>query len=256
MSFAISPLQHWSAEPSSVTFKSPEFANIISTAMGVSVPEYDQIVAAVRGRKATIQRELGLLAGIEAQRARLREQDALAPDFDQRVADFETAEAEAGQKLSSSETALKEAQTVLESAEKERDAVKAKFSDVCEKLRIAERGKRTKLNEKKRLLQIDTSKRFSACAALQEAVDRAQAKVQQDKARISRIRGERERLLELRRSQAPELLRLKERWNQARAKVEVLQQDLDRFIEIFISRNFADETPEDRQHARSFLQYC
>lgn len=254
MASAVSPLQHWSAAPGLISESPREAAERLSFVMGITNPEHHQMADSIRDRKATILKELSLFHGIEAERVRLWQQDVLGPDFERRIADLETAEAEAGQKLASSEAALKEAQSLLESAERERDAAKANFFEVCEKLRKAGKGNRTALSERKRTLQIDASKRSAACVQLQESADRAQAQVEQDMKRISRIREERGRLFELRRSQGPVLLRLKERWEQARAKIDALQADLDRSIERFISTADAGEPPEEQQILREFLQ--
>lgn len=259
MSFAIeskgaSPIQHWSAKPCSLTIRSLELKTIISTAMGVSIPDCDQTTAAIREQKAAIQQALSVLKGVEAERNRFQKDALVNPNA--RIADLEAAESEANLRLASWMDALVQAQSTLESAERERDAVKAKFSEVSVKLKTAAKGKRTELSEKKRMLQIETSTRFNACAGFRKAVDAAQAKVDQEKMRISRIRDEKEKVVNVRRDSDERSARIQERWNQAAEKVRELQEKLDAFIEEFVARNFADEPDDDRQNARYFLRSC
>ena len=179
------PFDHWSAKHRSITLGTPQIRHVVSTAMGVSSSEFDETVGSIRAQKAGIQQALAVLRGIDVERTRFQNEAATLPDLKERIAVLETAEAEASQRLASFEGALDQAQSALTSAEKERDAVKAKFSDVCERLRTAARGKRTELSERKRVLQIDTSKRFSSCALLQKEVDAAQTKVDREKTRLS-----------------------------------------------------------------------
>ncbi len=250
-----SSLQHWSAEPSSINIKSPELNSILSSAMGVSPEEFDQAIASIKTQKGAVLRALLVLKGVELERTRLQNEAASHPDLKGRIDALEESEAEAVRALSAAEDALTQEQSIMNGAVKARDEASAALHGVTERLRVAGKGSRTQLNEKKRVLQIESSKKFSRCQELQKSVDAAKEKVEGLRSRIYRIRRDREVLVELQEDRSVQFSRIETRWKSAQRDVQTIQADLDDFIESFLGKNFGAEEAEFVERARYFLRY-
>lgn len=247
-----SPLQHWSAEPSSINIKSPELNSILSSAMGVSPEEFDQVISSIKTQKGAVLKALLIVKGVETERSRLQNEAASHPDLERRL---DASEAAARNALSAAEDTLTKEQSILDGAVKARDEASAALHGVTERLRVAGKGSRTQLNEKKRVLQIDSSKKFSRCQELQKSVDAAKEKVEGLRSKIYRIRRDREGLVELQKDRVEQFSRIETRWKSAQRDVQTIQADLDHFIESFLGRNFGAEEAEFVDRARYFLRY-
>lgn len=250
-----SPLQHWSAEPSSINIKSPELKSILSSAMGVSPEEFDQAIASIKTQKGAVLSALLVVKGIEMERSRLQNEAASHPDLEGRIDALDASEAAARRALSAAEDALTKELLILDEAVKTRDEASAALHGVTERLRVTGKGSRTQLNERKRVLQIESSKKFSRCQELQKTVDAAKEKVEGLRSRIYRIRREREGLVVLQEDRAVQFSRIETRWKSAQRDVQTIQANLDHFIESFLGKNFGAEEAEFVERARYFLRY-